>query len=204
MAHNPLAVGLESHETAEPLVVFIFGVTGDLTRSKLMPALYSLFLNGRLSEFRIVGFARRDWSDEYLRERAASMIESMPGSGEQRRRFLSTLTYLRSTFEDDAGYERIPDYAEGFPNRLYYLSTPPSSYETVIARLGAHGLAAEEDGYTRIIVEKPFGRDLASACELNKLLLTYFAERQVYRIDHYLGKETVQNLMMLRFGNGIF
>ncbi len=204
MAHNPLAVGLESHETAEPLVVFIFGVTGDLTRSKLMPALYSLFLNGRLSEFRIVGFARRDWSDEYLRERAASMIESMPGSGEQRRRFLSTLTYLRSTFEDDDGYRQIPGYAKGFPNRLYYLSTPPSSYETVIARLGAHGLAAEEDGYTRIIVEKPFGRDLASACELNKLLLTYFAERQVYRIDHYLGKETVQNLMMLRFGNGIF
>ncbi|MFW5743764.1 MAG: glucose-6-phosphate dehydrogenase, partial [Spirochaetota bacterium] len=79
MAYNPLTLGLESDEAADPLVVFIFGVTGDLTRSKLMPALYSLFLNGRLAEFRIVGFARRDWSDEYLREKAASMIESMPG-----------------------------------------------------------------------------------------------------------------------------
>jgi glucose-6-phosphate 1-dehydrogenase len=204
VANNPLALGLESHETADPLVVFIFGVTGDLTRTKLMPALYSLYLNGRLGELRIVGFARRDWSDEYLQEKAAAMIESMPGSDEQRRRFLSTLTYLRSTFEDDDGYRKIPEYAKGFPNRLYYLSTPPSSYADVISRLGAHGLAAEEGGYTRIIVEKPFGRDLASAQELNRLLLAHFEERQVYRIDHYLGKETVQNLMMLRFGNGIF
>ncbi|MFP4114575.1 MAG: glucose-6-phosphate dehydrogenase [Spirochaetales bacterium] len=204
MATNPLAAGLETHEAAEPLAVFIFGVTGDLTRSKLMPALYSLFLNDRLREFRIVGFARRDWSDDYLREKASSMLEGMPGSDEQRRRFLSTLTYLRSTFEDDEGYKKIPSYAEGFANKLYYLSTPPSSYNDVIGRLGKHGLAAEEDGYTRIIVEKPFGRDLRSARELNKLLLRYFKERQVYRIDHYLGKETVQNLMMLRFGNGIF
>ncbi len=201
---NPLARGIESSETADPLVIFVFGVTGDLTRTKLVPALYSLYLNGRLTELRIVGFARRDWSDEYLREQAAGMIATMPGSDEQRRRFLETLVYLRSTFEDDAGYEKIPDYAEGFPNRLYYLSTPPSAYHDVISRLGAHGLAAEEEGYTRVIVEKPFGRDARTARELNDLLLTYFDERQVYRIDHYLGKETVQNLLMLRFGNGIF
>jgi glucose-6-phosphate 1-dehydrogenase len=204
VARNPLAVGLETHETADPLAIFIFGVTGDLTRSKLMPALYSLFLNGRLRDFRIIGFARRDWSDEFLREKAASMINGMPGSEEQRKRFLSTLTYLRSTFEDDEGYEKIPRYAEGFANKLYYLSTPPSSYDDVISRLGKHGLAEEKGGYTRIVVEKPFGRDLRSAQELNTLLRTYFDEQQIYRIDHYLGKETVQNLMMLRFGNGIF
>ncbi len=204
MAPNPLFRGLDSQETAEPLVVFIFGVTGDLTRSKLMPALYSLYLDGRLSRIRIVGFARRDWSDDHFREQAALMIESMPGSDEQRRRFLSTLAYLRSTFEDDSGYRRIPEYAEGFSNRLYYLSTPPSAYEQVIDGLGTHDLAADQDGYTRIVVEKPFGTDLQSARRLNELLLSYFVERQVYRIDHYLGKETVQNLMMLRFGNGIF
>ncbi len=204
MTTNPLSRGLELQETADPLVVFIFGVTGDLTRSKLMPALFSLYLNGRLSRIRIVGFARRDWSDDYLREQAASMTESMPASDEQRRRFLSTLTYLRSSFEDDSGYRRMPEYAEGFANRLYYLSTPPSSYEAVIRGLGETGLAEEQGGFTRIVIEKPFGSDLHSARRLNDLVLSHFDERQVYRIDHYLGKETVQNLMMLRFGNGIF
>lgn len=204
MTSNPLSSGLEVQESVDSLVVFIFGVTGDLTRSKLMPALFSLYLDGRLSRLRIVGFARRDWSDSYFREQAASMIESMPASDEQRRRFLSTLTYLRSTFEDESGYRRIPEYAEGFANRLYYLSTPPSSYEAVIRGTGEQGLAEEQGGFTRIVIEKPFGSDLHSARRLNELVLRYFHERQVYRIDHYLGKETVQNLMMLRFGNGIF
>ncbi len=204
MTSNPLSSGLEVQESVDPLVVFIFGVTGDLTRSKLMPALFSLYLDGRLSRLRIVGFARRDWSDSYFREQAASMIESMPASDEQRRRFLSTLTYLRSTFEDESGYRQIPEYAEGFANRLYYLSTPPSSYEAVIRGTGEQGLAEEQGGFTRIVIEKPFGSDLHSARRLNELVLRYFHERQVYRIDHYLGKETVQNLMMLRFGNGIF
>lgn len=201
---NPLAVGLEGLDTADPLAIFVFGVTGDLTRKKLIPALYSLFLNGRLTDFKVIGFARRDWSREFMQEKGAEMIEEMAGSDEQRRRFLANLDYLQSTFEDDEGYKKIPKYAEGYKNRLYYLSTPPSSYDDVISRLGKHGLAAEEGGYTRVIVEKPFGRDLDSAKKLNALLLQYFEERQVYRIDHYLGKETVQNLMMLRFGNGIF
>lgn len=204
MTRNPLAQGLESLDTSDPLVIFVFGVTGDLTRKKLVPALYSLFLNGRLTEFRIVGFARRDWSDEYLQEQAAEMIAHMPGSDDQRGRFLKTLRYLRSTFEDDAGYQKIPDFASGFENKIYYLSTPPSAYETVISKLGEHGLTDEGEGYTRIIVEKPFGRDLDSARNLNEVLLRHFEEQQVYRIDHYLGKETVQNLLMLRFGNGIF
>ncbi len=204
MARNPLAAGLESDEVAEPLVIFIFGVTGDLTRKKLIPALFSLFVNGRLSEIRIVGFARRDWSDEYFREQAAEMIEGIAASDEERRRFISSLRYLSSTFEDAAGYQRIPEFCNGFVNRLYYLSTPPGAYPAVIENLGEAGLAAENGGYTRIIVEKPFGRDLTSARELNRTLLSYFDEQQIYRIDHYLGKETVQNMMMLRFGNGIF
>jgi glucose-6-phosphate 1-dehydrogenase len=204
MTQNPLAQGLESLDTADPLVIVVFGVTGDLTRKKLVPALYSLFLNGRLREFRIVGFARREWTDEYLQEQAAQMIDGMAGSDEQKKRFLGNLRYLQSTFEDTEGYRKIPEYVEGFENTIFYLSTPPSAYETVIRNLGENGLADVGSGYTRIIVEKPFGRDLQSAQDLNRILLTYFTEDQVYRIDHYLGKETVQNLLMLRFGNGIF
>ena len=204
MARNPLAAGLESDEVAEPLVLFIFGVTGDLTRKKLIPALFSLFVNGRISEIRIVGFARRDWTDEYFREQAAEMISGVEASDEERTRFLGSLRYLSSTFEDRAGYERIPEFCEGFANRIYYLSTPPGAYPSVIENLGAAGVADETHGYTRIIVEKPFGRDLVSARALNQTLLSHFDEQQVYRIDHYLGKETVQNMMLLRFGNGIF
>jgi glucose-6-phosphate 1-dehydrogenase len=200
---NPLRQGLHSIEAADPIVVFIFGVTGDLTRIKLIPALFSLFINERLERFRVVGFARRDWSDEHFREQAAGMIRNVPASDGQRQRFLQSLRYLRSSFEDDDGYRRMDEYAEGFANRLYYLSTPPSTYEEIIRRLGENGLTRGR-GFTRIVVEKPFGRDLASAEALNALLLRHFDESQIYRIDHYLGKETVQNLMMLRFGNGIF
>lgn len=202
---NPLREGLNAVDAAEPLVIFIFGVTGDLTRTKLVPALFSLFVNERLTRFRIVGFARREWSQDFFREQVSKMLREFPGAGAgQRERFLDSLEYIESTFEDDAGYERMNDHAAGFTNRLYYLSTPPEAYETIIRKLGDHGLARSEAGYVRIIVEKPFGRDLASARQLNALLRTYFDESQIYRIDHYLGKETVQNLMMLRFGNGIF
>ncbi len=202
---NPLREGLDTIEAAEPLVIFIFGVTGDLTRQKLMPALFSLYLNERLSEFRIVGFARREWSQEHFRDQVGEMIATVGGaSEEQRNRFLQSLVYLQSTFEDPTGYEKLREHAAGFPNRIYYLSTPPGAYEGVIMSLGEHGLAHSDTGYVRIIVEKPFGRDLASARSLNSLLQAYFDESQIYRIDHYLGKETVQNLMMLRFGNGIF
>jgi len=201
---NPLRIGLGSVETAEPLVIFIFGVTGDLTRSKLMPALFSLYRNERLSQFRVVGFARRDWSQRYFRDQARQMIDDEPGSDEQKARFLESLDYIESTFEDSAGYRRMHDFTQEIGNRIYYLSTPPAAYEDVIRNLGEAGHASSEHGYARVIVEKPFGRDLRSAQDLNTLLLRYFTENQIYRIDHYLGKETVQNLMMLRFGNGIF
>ncbi len=202
---NPLSTGLDGTEPAQPLALFIFGVTGDLTRAKLIPALYSLFVDGRIGDARIIGFARRDWSRDHFRSQAEQMIRGQRGTAEQRQRFLSQLDYLQSTFEDDDGYRRMPDFADGYRNRLYYLSTPPDAYPAVIDRIGRHGLATPQPGgYTRIIVEKPFGRDLESAIALNATLMEHFEENQVYRIDHYLGKETVQNLMMLRFGNGIF
>jgi len=204
MNSNPLLAGLESSRRTEPFVIFIFGVTGDLTRKKLMPALFSLYLKG-MSRFKIVGFARREWSDDFFRERARDMLEDFPGaSDEQLTSFLGRLSYLRSTFEDPEGYRQIDNYAGEFPNRIYYLSTPPSEYDRIIQNLGAHGLAKRSTGFTRIVVEKPFGHDYASAVALNNNLAQYFEESQIYRIDHYLGKETVQNIMLLRFGNAIY
>lgn len=209
MVRNPLFEGLELVREAPPFVIYIFGVTGDLTAKKLMPALFSLFLKGNITQFRIVGFARREWSDDFFRERAAEMIQGVAGaSNEQRRAFLSRLSYLRSTFEDQTGYQKMEDHAGDTKNRIYYLSTPPSNYETIITMLGRHRPGGEgsegSGGFTRIVVEKPFGRDLESAQRLNQLLGKYFSEPEIFRIDHYLGKETVQNIMLLRFGNSIF
>ncbi len=204
MAQNPLLVGLEASREARPFVIYIFGVTGDLTRKKLMPALFSLFLAGT-TDFKVVGFARRPWGTDGLRERAREMLSDFADAGtEQIDAFLSRLEYLQSTFQDPEGFRKIDDFAEGYQNRIYYLSTPPSAYEDIIANLGSYGLAQREEGFTRIVVEKPFGRDFASAQALNRALAEHFREDQIYRIDHYLGKETVQNILALRFGNGIF
>ncbi|MGM0674768.1 MAG: glucose-6-phosphate dehydrogenase [Spirochaetota bacterium] len=204
MSNNPLRFGLEAGREAQPLVIFIFGVTGDLTSRKLMPALFSLFLKG-MTRFKVVGFARRDWGTDGLRERARSMIAEVPGASDgQREAFIERLEYLQSTFEDPAGYARIDEYAEGYANRIYYLSTPPNAYRDIIEQLGQKGLGEQRGGFRRLLIEKPFGRDYASAVELNQLLARYFDEEQIFRIDHYLGKETVQNIMLLRFGNGMF
>lgn len=205
VSQNPLRLGLESSEHAEPFALVIFGVTGDLTRKKLMPALFSLFLRGQIDTFAVIGFARRPWSDDEFREKARAMIASVPdGNDEQRQAFLARLTYVQSTFDDADGYRRLARALAEHRNRLYYLSVPPRWFELVVENLGAAELNAEEHGYARLIIEKPFGHDLASARELSRTLGRTFGESQTYRIDHYLGKETVQNLMLLRFGNGIF
>ncbi len=205
MKPNPLMAGLESGRQAVPFVIFIFGVTGDLTRNKLIPALFSLYLKGSISKFRVVGFARRTWTKEFFRQEADKMLSGFVNTEQSvKDHFLDQLEYISSTFEDESGYRRIPDHCEGFQNRVYYLSTPPDSYEPIISNLGHLGLAEEKGGYTRIVVEKPFGRDLSTARALNGHLASHFREDQIFRIDHYLGKETVQNIMLLRFGNGMF
>ena len=207
MSENPLFTGLEIPREPVPFTIVIFGVTGDLTRKKLMPALFSLYLKGSVSRFRIIGFARRPWTKEFFREEASSMISgpAFAYAGEERKlAFLETLDYISSSFEDDEGYRHIQENSEGYPGMLFYLSTPPSSYSIIIEKIGRAGLAKRAGGFTRIIVEKPFGRDLATARGLNDELSAFFTEDQIFRIDHYLGKETVQNLMVLRFGNGIF
>jgi glucose-6-phosphate 1-dehydrogenase len=200
----------------EPFTLVIFGASGDLTRRKLMPALWSLYAARTLPEpFAIVCTARTEMSDDEFRTRvregvaefARLKIPAQPVWD----RFAKSVYYVPGDPSGSELYGRLKqrlaeiDASHGGPdNRLYYCATPPSLYDDIIANLGAAGLARSERGWTRIIVEKPFGRDLASARALNDQLRGVFEEEQVYRIDHYLGKETVQNILVFRFANGIF
>jgi glucose-6-phosphate 1-dehydrogenase len=210
--------------------VVIFGASGDLTQRKLVPALYNLRHDGLLPDgCALVGFARREKSDEQFREElhagVAAHSRTQPIDGAAWDAFAATIRYHTSDFDNPEGYAGLSalldelDAARGVEpgkgNRLFYLATPPEAYPRIITRLGAAGLngpsptrrlAAEGAlyGWTRIIIEKPFGRDLASAQALNTHVLGVFDESQVYRIDHYLGKETVQNILTFRLGNSIF
>ena len=194
---NPLMQGLGISREPDPFTIVIFGATGDLTLRKLVPALFSLYMRPYVCQFRVVGFARRPWTTQEFRDRMAPAL----GASEAAADFLSRLEYVAAPFEDAAAYRGLGDLEPR--NMIFYLSTPPDAYATIVENLGAAGLADESRGFRRIIVEKPIGRDLASALDLNRRLNRVFREAQVYRIDHYLGKETVQNLMVLRFGNSI-
>ncbi len=212
---NPLREGLRLPRMPDSCAVVVFGATGDLTARKLMPALYNLSRERMLpGGFSIVGFARRDWSDGQFREimkDAVARYSREPLQDELWDSFARRLHYVSSTFGDPAGFERLgerlalQDEAHGAGgNRLFYLATPPQSYAQVAQRLGEAGLARPEHGWSRIVVEKPYGRDIASARELDHDIGGVFRERQIFRIDHYLGKETVQNILVFRFSNGIF
>jgi glucose-6-phosphate 1-dehydrogenase len=207
-------------KAVDPCVLVIFGATGDLTGRKLMPALYNLAHDGQLpKEFACVAFARRDKSSEQFRAEmlaaAQEYSRSKPIDMELWRSFSERVFYLRSDFHEDAGYENLhkmlADLDQRFGtkgNRVYYLSTPPSEFPLVVEKLHQHNLIYKftkvKDRWSRVIIEKPFGRDLKSAEALQAQLMCFLDERQVYRIDHYLGKETVQNLLVFRFSNPIF
>jgi len=197
-----------------PVVVAIFGATGDLTRRKLVPALYNLFLDRHMPErFLVLGVARRGNREEFCGEiERALSTHSRRGAPDaaQWQRFAAAIEYLCGGFEEESTYARLAErIAEaeqqwGEPaSRVYYLSTPPGVFAAIAAQLGAAGLG-QQRARDRIVVEKPFGRDLESAVELDKALRHCFEERQIYRIDHYLGKETVQNILALRFANALF
>ncbi len=206
-SENPLMFGLGLSREPQPLTVFIFGASGDLTKRKLIPALFSLFLKGGLPRVRIVGFARRDWTQKTFREVVRGILDSDDSPEapvEVKEAFLSDIGFIRSSFESAEGYAAIRNEYKDPPNRIFYLATPPDAYETIIQRLHQAGLSQQSRGFSRIIVEKPLGRDLQSARALNEHIASAFSEDQIYRIDHYLGKETVQNIMLMRFGNGIF
>ena len=213
---NPFRSGMRRSRAPEPATLVIFGATGDLAKRKLLPAVFGLWQDGLLgSAFNVVGVGRQEMTDEQFKDYAIEALKTsketdapQPGSLEK---FRELLYYEFGDFSADEVYEKVKtqlDEAEdahgGRKNALFYLSTPPSLFEPISNGLGRLGLQDQSEGWRRIIVEKPFGRDLASARHLNDTLHTVWNESQVYRIDHYLGKETVQNLMAIRFGNAIF
>ena len=216
---NPLIETNRSFKTAESCVLVIFGATGDLTARKLLPALYNLAREGQLpGHFACVGFARRAKTEEEFREEMREAIDnfsrSKPADPKLWETFSKQLFYVQSDFDEDDGYERLQKLLQKLDtqlgtkgNRVYYLSVQPSYFTTIVEKLHQHGLTYPSDvhpKWSRIIIEKPFGEDTESAQQLQKDLIQHLDESQIYRIDHYLGKETVQNLLVFRFGNAIF
>ncbi len=214
---NPLRRGLQLERVPDPCLIVVFGATGDLTARKILPAIYNLRRAGLLPpETSVVGFARRELDDEKFRQLAREAVEQhsrVPVEEGLWNDFADGIFYQRGDFAERTTFrdlgERLEqiDAARGTGNnRLLYLATPPSAYIRIVENLGRVGLQKQEPaaGWARIVIEKPFGHDLASAGELNDAVIRVFDESQCYRIDHYLGKETVRNLLVFRFGNGIF
>src|ERR1700681_2449009 len=203
---------------ADPCTIVIFGASGDLSRRKLIPALYSLAAQNCLARrFAIIGFARTPLTDEAFQQSAIDSVKKFADAGTAKddlcKEFANALAYVSGEYHHPEAFQKLKRRLEELDsahklngNRLFYLATPPDVYPVIIEQLDKSGLAKHPNGksWVRIIIEKPYGRDLASAQKLNQTVLKVFDEPQVYRIDHYLGKDTVQNLLVLRFGNGIF
>lgn len=222
---NPLRSYLPRTRAPEPCAVVLFGATGDLTHRKLVPALYHLSLAGQLpSDFAFVGFARRDWSDEQFRDELRKTLEPEggPDFDAEWAQFAPHVFFNSGTFDDPKGFADLKDRLNAIDesrgtrgNRLYYLAVAPEYFATIVDQLGRAGLIYEhphladhvsggEGPWSRVVIEKPFGHDRESARALTRDLSRTLDETQIYRIDHYLGKETVQNIMALRFANAIF
>jgi glucose-6-phosphate 1-dehydrogenase len=201
----------------EPCAVVIFGVTGDLARKKLVPAVYDLANRGLLpTGFAVLGFARRDWTHgdfESLARQAAQAGARTPWRDEVWARLSGNIKFVPGSFEDDGAFDDLAAALDGLRkthgirgNAAFYLSIPPAAFPVVLKQMGRTGMAdnARSGGWRRVVVEKPFGHDLASARQLNELVDDVFTAPDVFRIDHYLGKETVQNILALRFANALF
>ena len=218
MAEETARTGSIYGGTADPCAIILFGASGDLAKRKVIPAMYDLAQNNSLGErYAILGFARTAMTDDSFRstlgEAAKTISEVGPIDPAKWDAFASNLHYSPGDYAGQNSYAQLAKRLAEIDaekklggNRLFYLSTPPEVYPDIVEHLGRSGLAhpSNPGSWVRIIIEKPFGRDLSSAKELNKIVLNVFEEKQVYRIDHYLGKDTVQNLLVLRFGNGIF
>ncbi len=217
-AANPLREGLRLERVPDPATFVLFGATGDLAHRKVVPALFQLWRTNLLPhEFAIVGIGRRPYTDEAFRAELRTSLDQfsrvLPIETAVWEEFAGRIRYQRGDFNEPSLYDQLVvrlddlDRERGTAgNRLYYLATQPSAFAEIIAQLGRVGLDHEQHvgGWRRIVIEKPFGRDLNSAIRLNREVGKVFRESQVYRIDHYLGKETVRNILVFRFGNGIF
>ncbi len=195
-----------------PTTIVIFGASGDLTRRKLIPALFNSYRKGRLPErFNIVGFARRPWTNDHFRSLLRQgMFDFAKNSFDDDKweSFAPACTYFQGNLDVAEDYDSLSRYLgeleSGATDRLYYMATAPRFFIPIVQRLGEADMVNEEEGWRRVVIEKPFGRDLQSARDLNEAVHRVFAEQQVYRIDHYLGKETAQNILYFRFANTIF
>jgi len=213
---NPFREDLVSRSRAEACTVVIFGATGDLTHRKLVPALYNLAVEGELPPgVKIVGFARREKSDEVFRKGLEEINKEVSRNDHDDgiwADFEHTISYHQSEFQDLEGYQRLAERLDaidaergGRGNRLFYVASAPEFFDDILEYLKKAGLNESAEGcWARVIVEKPFGTDLATAQHLNQVVNETFEEKDTYRIDHYLGKETAQNIMVLRFANAIF
>src|SRR6267143_935965 len=211
-------VGLRADSVPEPCALVVFGASGDLAHRKLIPALYNLALTAHLpAAFGVVGVSKSEYThEEYredLREAVGRFSRTKPLDEDVWRDFAGGLRYVPGAFDDDSTFQRLAGTLEELDrvratrgNRLFYFATPPSTFPVLLRQLQKHGMIRPpgEARFTRVVIEKPFGRDLASARALNRMVLETMDERQIFRIDHYLGKETVQNLLVFRFGNTIF
>ncbi|WP_263381917.1 glucose-6-phosphate dehydrogenase [Granulicella arctica] len=201
----------------EACIVVIFGASGDLTKRKLLPALYHLDQSGLLpKDFAVVGVARRDLSATFGPDMQDGIIKGggVEENDPKLKPFMDRVKYFATEFDNDEGFDKLKAYLADLDtkmntkgNRLFYLAVAPEFFADITHRLGAHGMTKPEEGksdWIRVIIEKPFGTDLKSAVELNDAVNAVLSEDQIFRIDHYLGKETVQNILVFRFGNGIF
>ena len=211
---NPLVEGLE-RLPVHPTSLAIFGATGDLANRKLLPAIYNLAHDGALPErFELIGISRAEMTDAEFREMAIQAVRKFsrrPPDDDVLQRLFENARYVAGTFDQDTLYPGLATALDGFDkeagqrlNRCFYLSTAPSFFPVIVGKLGQQGLDHHEGAEVRVIIEKPFGTTLEEAQELNREVLSVFDEQQVFRIDHYLGKETVQNIMAFRFANGMF
>ncbi|MEG3923642.1 glucose-6-phosphate dehydrogenase [Microcoleus sp. D3_18a_C4] len=214
LLENPLRVGLRKERVPEPQILVIFGASGDLTQRKLVPAIYQMKRDRRLPpETTVVGVARRPWSHDYFREQMREGIEEFGGgigNEEFWQDFAKGLYYCPGDIDNPESYEKLKAFLAELDeerrtrgNHIFYLSVSPNFFPEAIRQLGAAQMLADPVK-NRLVIEKPFGRDLSSAKALNRVVQKVCQEQQVYRIDHYLGKETVQNLMVFRFANAIF
>ncbi|MBP6508292.1 MAG: glucose-6-phosphate dehydrogenase [Opitutaceae bacterium] len=215
---HPFLQGLSKHRGAPPTVVVIFGASGDLTARKLIPAVYNLGHDNLLpADFYLVGYGRKPIPDDEFKKMAADAIKEFSRRELDEsvwNRVAANTSYVAGGYDDKAAFDRLAQHIDAIERKigrdvqaLFYISTPPSVFAPILENLGASGLAGKHVGqnhHAKVIIEKPFGRDLASAQALNATIRSVFEERQVYRIDHYLGKETVQDLLVQRFANAIF
>ena len=217
-SRHPFLKGLSKHRGAQPTVITIFGASGDLCARKLVPAIYNLAVDNLLpADFSLIGFGRKPIPDEEFRKLAADSIEHFsrrPLNKEIWERISNQTYYCSGGYDELDAFKALKTKIDSIEKgngretqSVFYVSTPPSVFEPIIKNLGASCLATrhqDNDNHTKVVIEKPFGKDLQSARQLNRVIQGVFQERQVYRIDHYLGKETVQDLLVQRFANSIF